>query len=188
MITQRLVVLIKETEWYKLYKHDLDLSKLISRVQAHMKKHPTLFFHEVGNGVHNTWTFECEEIYNWVNSFHEVRPLTSTQFVSELDNCFTIWETKEGSSLAPHVDSARNSGFVIVPLIGNTKTRMHGPLPDDIDTSRNLAVFNKDLETLDHVTYSPGNMIAINNTKYIHSVTPLEPYYRLALQFNARKF
>ena len=181
-------MLTKETEWYKLYKHDLDLSELTSRVQAHMKVNPKLFFPGVGLGGHNTWTFECEETYNLVNSIHPVRPLTSTQFRGELENSFTIWEMEKGSSLVPHVDSAGNTGFVIMPLIGSTKTSMHGPLPDDIDTSRTLATFDKDIETLDHVIYSPGDIIAVNNTRYIHSVTPIKPYYRLALQFNAREF
>ena len=129
------------------------------------------------------WTFECKQTYDHVNSIHPIKVLFSKDEI----NKFTIWEMNTGSTLPPHVDADHNTGFVIVPLIGTTTTSMHGSIPHTIDNNSKTPVFEEDMPVLESVTYSVGEMIVVNNTKFIHSVKPVDDY-RLTLQFNAREF
>jgi len=180
-------MLIKETDWYKLYKHELETNTLLSKVRDFMRHNKPMSLPGKFNKGHNTWTFVCKDTYNYVNSLHSVRPLTSTTFVGEMDHAFTIWEMNTGSNLPPHIDASHNTAFVILPLIGRTRTSMHGTINESIDNNHKTPVFDSNMKTLDSVTYGTGEMIVVNNTQFIHSVKPLD-HYRLVLQFNARKF
>lgn len=134
-----------------------------------------------------TWNYTCERATNAVHALHSVRPLTSSRFKGELINGCTIWEMNNGVTLEPHVDASHNTSFVILPIAGRTKTSMHGQLPNDVSNHGRTPTFPIDTPIVDSITYGPGEFIVINNTKYIHSVTPIDDY-RLVLQFNAESF
>ena len=175
-------MLIKETAWYKLYKHNLDIDSLLVRVHDYMKKNTPRTISDFDNDQ-QAWTFECKQTYEYVNSIHPIKVLFSKNEI----NKFTIWEMNTGSTLPPHVDANHNTGFVIVPLVGTTKTSMHGSIPPETDNNSKTPVFEKNMPILDSVTYGVGEMIIVNNTKFIHSVKPVNDY-RLTLQFNDKEF
>ena len=175
-------MLIKKTKWYKLYKHNLDIDSLLFRVRNHMTQTTPRSISGFDSGQ-KAWTFECKQTYDYVNSIHPIKVLYSEDEI----NKFAIWEMNKGSTLAPHVDANHNTGFVVLPLIGTTKTSMHGPVPLGIDNNSKTPVFDEDLPILESVTYGVGEMIVVNNTQFIHSVKPVDDY-RLTLQFNAKEF
>lgn len=180
-------MLTRQTEWYKLYKHNLEIPNLLSRVRNHMTSNTATSVPGSFNQGHKTWTFVCKDTYEYVNSIHAVRPLTSTAFAGELDHAFTIWEMNTGSNLPPHVDATHNTAFVILPLVGRTTTSMHGPINNSINNNQKTPVFDVDMPKINSVTYNTGELIVVNNTKFIHSVQPIDDY-RLVLQFNAKEF
>ena len=183
-------MLIKDTDWCKQYKHNIDLTDisnndklLIENSYPYRVRPDDTYFDE-----HKFWEFDDDDLYNAVNQYHELNAISQSGMGKLRKGKITIWEMRNNTKLHAHVDSHVHQGFVIMPLIGKTRTACHGPIPDPQSNIHNTPYFFE-LEDYveDYVEYEPGQMVVINNTKFVHSVVPLDGY-RLALQFPAKHF
>ena len=197
-----------ESPWYKIYDLGMDPNDILDYLVPRLEQeHGDLNFNDnFSMGKHQVWVVDnAKHLYNHVDKIHPCMDLYTTLRKELVPSAFSFWIMPKDSELGPHVDAKQNKGqptpgFVIVPLRGRTETKCYGPMPEvnphynpnNLSSLKNNDEFtmtfsSDDLEVVDTVVYEPGDVVVINNTKYIHSVHPLDDP-RIALQFSAKVF
>ena len=188
-----------ETEWYKIYDLGMNPEDLLEPFKNIASEDESFDINIDKVAQHQAWVIDDrQDIWSYINNIHPLTDLWTTVRSSLVENGFIYWVMPESGSLQPHVDAKSNdgiemNGFVIVPLIGETKTKCYGRPPyisphSDGTYPKNNDTFTltydwDDFSVVDEITYGPGDVVILNNTNYIHSVHPTGT--RVALQFSA---
>jgi len=164
-----------QLKWYEKYKSPFE----------------TNFFYNIA--VEEKKTTQKFKTFNYEihGDGHILWKTTSNELLKKISDNFDIdvndvmyWESHSTKGLMPHVDPRSkniegnyNSGNLIIPLYGNTRTSIWG---DYEHYDENNAVMFENFEQgktpIATIEHSPGDIVALDISRCIHSVEILTEY------------
>ena len=168
------------TPWYKLFDNPLEIDLLIALCKKTKPKNPKQINPTYGLNLY-WWYIEDQDTYNKLNQIYPIQGKL----------CCMEWFETEG--IVPHVDNnnmldgATRAGVMNVPLIGNVLTCNYGPFKGEHTGVGATMISDTSKSVIDSLEYGPGQIMIIDNTRWIHSVN-LISNYRLFIQADIQKF
>ena len=153
-------MLVEANQFYKLYKCSASIEHMTQvaeradgRNPNHPLRHTLLFDYTEDDHLLDT---VCKDINN------EFKLLPSV----------SVYRYNSMEGLRPHVDCNNIGGRLIIALEGVLTTKFYSdPVPES-GYFDNTPFFDETGDVVAEVTYAPGEMLALNNTKWVHSTHP----------------
>jgi len=168
------------TPWYRLFDNPLEIDLLIALCKKTKPKNPKQINPTYGLNLY-WWYIEDQDTYNKLNQIYPIQ------------GKLCCWEWFETEGIVPHVDNnnmpdgATRAGSMNVPLIGNVLTCNYGPFKGEHTGVGATMISDTSKSVIDSLEYGPGQIMIIDNTRWIHSVNLISDY-RLLIQTDIQKF